>query len=218
MKKLLGLILAVLVVTGFSGIAESTPISATEFRGYQVEINMNKLNDLYSRILGQPKAAPLVRFRENPNNTNYLALCDPDKYEILFYFPNWPSNDTRDREVFEKMVIQILAHECGHAIGFENQPPSPDARMHKKVAGFLRSILLSPLSSVVIFVTCLFAVIAGKKGYTKVFLAAVVVLSCSFALAYLLVLWRENLAGKIGNQLTSQYGAEFHEIVKVIKK
>ncbi len=217
MKKLLGLILLTFVLTGFSGIAKSTPISATEFHGYRIEINMDKLNDLYSRILGQPKIAPIVRFRENPNHTDYLALFDPDKYEILFYFPNWLSSDTRNREVFEKEVIRVLAHECGHAIGWVDQPPFPDAQLHKKIQGYIEIMLLI-FNPVVILILGIIGILALKWHYTKIGVSAISIIFISLAILNFLAYQRESLTDKIGNELTSQYGAEFHEIVKVTKK
>ncbi len=219
MKKLLGPILLIFAVTGFSGIAKSTPISATEFQGYRVEIDQAKLDALYSRILGQPQKAPFVRFEKCPGfNDNYLALYDHENYKILFYFPNWSSSYTKDCKVFKKWVIRVLAHECGHAIGFEDQPPSPDAQLHKKIQGYIE--LLAPIFNpfVVLILGLIGILTLQRRRLIKIGFSMLIIIICGVALAFLLVNWRESVTDKIGNELTSQYGAEFHEIVKITKK
>lgn len=218
MKKLLGLALLTFLIIGFSGIAKSASISATEFNGYRIEINQDKLNELYSRILQQPRNAPPVYLQEKPSSFRrggYLAFYGGKKHEIVFCFPNWLSKNFQDRETLEKKVINILAHEISHAIGDTQQPPFLAARIHKWLMEFLK-IIYYPLY-ILLFILISLMVISQNKRLYKISTIFIFLFFGCFIAVFLAICLREYLAELIKNDLLALYMAKFQEIVKVIK-
>lgn len=142
---------------------QSTQIKSKS-KKFNIEIDVGKLNRLYSHILRHTPNTLTVHFQEKikavskieqlPNSVSKsslkflyalrglntaLAEYKSDEHKIIFYFPNWPQRYIKNHEVFKKEIIATLAHECGHALGHVKQAPFLAANVHYQINNWLHS-------------------------------------------------------------------------------
>lgn len=127
----------------------------TASRNYRIIINSQPLDDLFTHLSSDTHPAPKISLADKVDikeieelpqswfkNLLYKLLDlrgiftahaqqKSETNEILLFTPNWPDTFFKNVFTLKSEIIEILAHEYGHALGHVPKPPSFAGKIHK---------------------------------------------------------------------------------------